>query len=152
MNSPVWIGVLSSLAASVLYGLMALFVTQRLRKLRAKPFIGKFRMFGLDGLKPTGGSVRITHEKLMDNLFAAAPILTVFAEHGSGKAPGTEDWEGTVEVLGLSKTANGYYWYRNGTGGALRFMLSADANEITEYGTPFDTRSEPFRLVLKRDQ
>jgi hypothetical protein len=87
----------------------------------------------------------------VENLLSSAPILTVFAEHGSGLGLGAEDWSGSVEVLGLSKAASGYFWYRNHSGGALRFKLSKDGSEIAEYGTPFDAQALPFVRILKRE-
>jgi hypothetical protein len=59
----------------------------------------------------------------VENLLSPSPVLTVFAEHGSGHAPGTEDWRGTVEIVGLSNIAGGYFFYRNRAGGALRLQL-----------------------------
>jgi len=108
-------------------------------------------MFGRDGSKPTGGTVTIERKERIENLLSSAPMLYVFAEHGTGAAPGTEDWEGTVEVIGRSRMATGYYLYPNKDGGALRFHLSNKPGEINEYGTPFDVQSNPFILVLKRE-
>jgi len=103
-------------------------------------------------LLPTGGTVTISHvDSIWKNLTISAPLLSVFAEHGAGKAPGTEDWEATVEVLGLSEMASGFYRYPNREGGGLRFALSGfDADQIIEYGTPFD-QSAPFIRVLIRE-
>jgi hypothetical protein len=145
------VGIASSFVASLVYAVLALIFTECVRRSRAKPFTGRYRMFGPDGSKPTGGTVRIERRNWVENLLSSAPILTVFAEHGTGRAPGTEDWSGTVEVLGLSKTANGYFSYPDRAGDALRFELSDRADEITEYGTPFDRESGPFVRVLKRE-
>jgi hypothetical protein len=144
------LGIAGSLVASVLYAVFAILITEHVRKNRAKPFTGSYGMFGPSGLQPTGGIVRIERKNWRENLFSPAPVLEVFAEHGSGRAPGTEDWSGNVEVLGFSKIATGYYWYPNRAGGALRFKLSDDADQMTEYGTPFNAQSSPFMLVLKR--
>jgi hypothetical protein len=146
------LGVVSSFVASIVYAFLAILISERIRRARAKPFTGKYRMFESDGSKPTGGTVRIERKNWGENLLTSAPILTVFGEHGTGCAPGTEDWSGTIEVLGLSKTATGYYSHPNRAGVSLRFELSNDADEITEYGTPFDPQSRPFMKVLKRDQ
>jgi hypothetical protein len=151
MDSPVFVGIASSLVASLIYAALALLITERVRKNRAKPFTGIYRMYDPSGSQPTGGTVRIERKNWMENLLSSAPILTVSAEHGTGPAPGTENWTCTVEVLGLLKTASGYYSYPNREGGALRFNLSDDANEITEYGTPFDPQSRPFIRILKRE-
>jgi len=146
-----WLGVASSLVASIIYAGLALLIAERVRTKRAKPFTGRYRMFGPEGSTPMGGIVKIERKKWVENLLSSAPILIVFAEHGSGRAPGTKDWSATVEVLGLSKTASGYYSYPDRTGGALRFELSPDESEITEYGTPFNPHSVPFRTILKRE-
>lgn len=145
------LGIASSFVASVVYALLAILISECVRRTRAKPFTGTYRMFGSDGSKPTGGTVRIERKNWAENLLTSAPILTVFGEHGTAGAPGTEDWSGTVEVLGLSYTASGYYAYPNRAGGALRLELSRNADEITEYGTPFEPESGPFIRVLKRD-
>jgi hypothetical protein len=146
------IGVLSSLIASFVYACLTVFVTESVRRRRAKPFTGKFRMYDHLGSRATGGTVSVERKNWTENLLSPAPILAVFAEHGTGASPGTENWTGTVEVLGLSKTATGYFSYANRDGGALRFKLSQDAKEITEYGTPFDTHDRPFIRVLKRER
>jgi hypothetical protein len=151
MCSSILVGVLSSLVAAAVFWFLSALAAERIRRSRAKPFIGRYRMFTSDGSTPTLGTVRIERKNWIENLLSSAPILTVFAEHGGGKAPGTEDWTATVEVLGLSKTASGYYSYPNREGGALRFTLSEGAAEITEYGIPFDRQSQPFVLVLKRE-
>jgi hypothetical protein len=143
------IGILSSLIASFVFTGMTLLVNERSRRRRAKPFVGKYRMFGADGLLDLGGTVKIERKNWGENLMSTAPILTVVAEHGLGRAPGTEDWTGTVEVLGTSDTAGGYYTYPNRQGGALRFKLSRNEEQVTEYGTPFDN-SKPFIRILKR--
>jgi hypothetical protein len=114
------IGIASSLVASLVFAALTLFTTEWVRTRRAKPFTGRYRMFGPDGSEPTGGIVRIERTSWVENLLSSAPILSVFAEHGSRLGLGAEDWSGSVEVLGLSKTASGYFWYRNQSGGALR--------------------------------
>jgi hypothetical protein len=144
-----WIGIISSFIASLVYAGLALLATECVRKRKARPFTGKFRMFGPDGSTLTGGSVTIERKAWTENLLNSGPILTVYAEHGTGRAPGTEDWSGTVEVLGLSKTASGYFSYPTRAGGALRLQVSNDGEEITEYGTPFDPESRPFIRVLR---
>jgi hypothetical protein len=146
-----FIGVISSLIASLVYAGLAVLTTEFVRRERAKPFTGKYRMYDHLGSQATGGTVTVERKNWSENLLSSAPILMVFAEHGTGASPGTENWTGTIEVLGLSKTATGYFLYPNRDGGALRFKLSQDANEITEYGTPFDTNDQPFRRVLKRE-
>jgi hypothetical protein len=145
------IGIVSSLIAAVVYAVVALLVTVRVRKRRAKTFTGKYRMLESDGSRPTSGTVTIERKGWVENLLSPSPVLTVFAEHGSGHAPGTEDWRGTVEIVGLSNIAGGYFFYRNRAGGALRLQLSDDGKEITEYGTPFDPTSRPFIKVLQRE-
>jgi hypothetical protein len=142
------LGIASSLVASIVYAFLAVVISEYVRRLRAKPFVGRYKMFDPNGSTPTGGTVRIERKKWGENLLTSAPILTVFAEHGTGSAPGTEDWVATVEVLGLSNTATGYYSYPNQAGGTLRFERSG-SGEIVEYGTPFDPQSRPFIKVLK---
>lgn len=151
-GSTMLIGILSSLVASVVYATLALFIAARARKARARPFVGKYRMLGPHTLKPTGGTVIIAYEDdLLKNLMGPTPMLGVFAEHGTGNAPGTEDWTATVEVLGLSEIASGFYRYPNRDGGALRFAIVANnPDQITEYATPFDPADVPFKLVLER--
>jgi len=131
-----WIGIASSLVASLVYAGLALFAAECVRRRRAKPFTGRYRMSGPDDSKPTGGTFRVERENWLENLLSSAPILTVSAEHGSGLGLGAEDWSGSVEVLGLSKTASGYFWYRNQSGCALRFRLSKGAARLPNMERP----------------
>jgi hypothetical protein len=147
-----FMGIFSSLIASLVYAGLTVLVTESVRRRRAKPFVGKFRMYNHLSSQATGETVTVERKNWAENLLSSAPILMVFAEHGTGASPGTENWTGTVEALGLSKTATGYFSYPNRDGGALRFKLSRDAMEITEYGTPFDTKDQPFIRVLKREK
>jgi hypothetical protein len=141
------VGVASSFVATVIWAIVTVLAARLVRNHRADRFVGKYSMFLNRGLTATGGTVRIEQEERAAMLFSASPVLTIFAEHGIG----TEDWKATVQVLGFSDTATGYYAYQNRTGGSLRLELSSDPDEITEYGTPFDSGSSPFIRILKRD-
>jgi hypothetical protein len=92
-------------------------------------------MFGADGSEPIGGTVRIERKNWWEDLLSSSPALAVSAEHSTGRAPGTEEWNAVVEIRGSSNTSSGYYSYRNRTGGSLRFELFDGGKEITEYGT-----------------
>lgn len=105
-------------------------------------------MFGDDG-RPRGGTVTIEYS-FWTNFTSTAAVLTLIAEHGTGSAPGTEDWEGQVEVLGFSRFASGFYTYPNRSGGALRLHLDRDKQVITEYGFPNATTEQPFTRTLRR--
>ena len=139
----------TSLVAAVVYAVLALLAKAIAQYHRAEPFTGTYEMFDVEGSTRRGGTVRIERTNWKADLVSFQPNLTVSAEHGTGHDPGTTDWTATVEVLGLSKTASGYYSYPNEDGGALRLVLSND-DEIIEYGTPFNPQYRPFRLVLKR--
>ncbi|HTS68709.1 MAG TPA: hypothetical protein VMO17_06970, partial [Terriglobia bacterium] len=76
------------------------------------------------------------------------PIVTVFAEHGTGLGIGAADWKGAVEVLGHSNLARGSYGHANGQGGVLQLTLSADSEQITEHGIP--SQYGEFVRLLKR--
>jgi len=145
-----WLGVLSSLVASVVYIAGWLLLKALIQRNRANRFTGVYSMFGPDGSQPIGGTVRMERKKWWEDLMSSGPALAVSAEYGTGAAPGTEEWNAVVEVRGFSNTASGYYSYRNRTGGSLRFELFAGGKEITEHGTPFNPESSPFILVLKR--
>jgi hypothetical protein len=144
------LGVLSSLVASFVYAALWLLLNALIQRSRAKRFVGVYRMFGADGSEPTGGTVRIERKNWREDLLSSSPALAVSAEHGAGRAPGTEEWNAIVEMRGFSNTASGYYSYRNRSGGSLRFELFDGGKEITEYGTPFEPGSRPFILTLKR--
>ena len=145
-------GIGSSLVASVVIALIGLLVKARGQQASASRFTGTYQMFGRDGSEPTGGTVRIERIDWWEDLQSSVPFITASAEHGTGNAPGTEDWIAVVEVRGRSTTAAGYYTYQNREGGSLRFELTNGGNEITEYGTPFDSKSSPFIKRLKRVQ
>jgi hypothetical protein len=112
MGGSFWPSIESNLVASVVFAGLALLINAGIQWKRAKRFTGLYRMFGPDGSKPTGGTVRI-ERNWFEDLLSSAPILTVSAEHGNGRAPGTEDWTARVEVLGFTGIATGYYSYPN---------------------------------------
>lgn len=152
MWTSVLIGVASSFVASVVFALIGLLIKAYIQKVRANRFTGTCQMFERGGLQPSGGTVKLERGKWWEDLQSFAPSITVFAEHGTGRAPGTEDWTAVVEVSGHSATATGYYAYQNREGGSLRFELTNSGNEIIEYGTPFDPKFSPFIKRLKRMQ
>ena len=140
----------ASLIAGAIWAALALLIAACIRRARARPFTGKYDMFQRTG-QTTHGTVTIEYtDSWWRNLIVPTPALSVFAEHGSGSAPGTEDWRGVVEVLAVSDVASGFYWYPNGEGGALRFVLSRDRGQIEEFGTPHRHAEQAFVMVLKR--
>jgi hypothetical protein len=102
-----------------------------------------------DGTPFTHGTVTIERRNWFHDLLSPEPVLTAFAEREDGPAPGTFEWSAIVEVHGFSNTASGNYIYEDRGSGSLRFELSANENEITEYGTPFNPEHQPFIVVLK---
>jgi hypothetical protein len=138
----------ASLIAGAIWAALALLIAACVRYARAKSFRGKYYMFEVAG-KTTHGTVTIEY-RWWQNLIVLTPVLSVFAEHASGRAPGTEDWRALVEVLSVSDVASGFFWYPCRQGGALRLVLSSDRKEITEYGTPHRLEEPAFVMVLKR--
>jgi len=74
----------------------------------------------------------------------------IAAEHGTGPTPGTENWHGQVEVMGMTGVASGHYIYPNRAGGSLRLVLAADANTLTEYGFPNSDADRPFVRIWRK--
>jgi len=146
------LSILTSLIASIVWAAIALVLAAHIRRERARRFLGTYEMRELYAEEPRGGTVTIEYAKsLWGYLILPTPLLSVFAEHGTGPAPGTEDWSGTVEVVGPSHFATGFYWHPNGQGGALRFVLSEDFIRITEHGIPHDPAQKEFvRLLVRR--
>ena len=141
------LGIMSSLAATVFWAILLLIAKASWQHRRAKNFIGTYTMHTPNG-SATGGKVTFLRNNWWDDLLSPTPSLRVFAEQGTGRKPGTQDWIAVVELRGFSNTATGYYSYQDRSGGSLRFELYKDG-EITEYGTPFDS-SAPFILRLIR--
>jgi hypothetical protein len=106
-----FMGIFSSLIASLVYAGLTVLVTESVRRRRARPFVGNFRMYNHLGSQATGGTVTVERKNWAENLLSSAPILVAFAEDETGASRGTENWTGTVEVLGLSKSATGYFSY-----------------------------------------
>jgi hypothetical protein len=146
------LGVLSSFIASVLYFVFWLVSKAFVQSRKAKRFVGIYEMLNRDGSPITGGTVTIERRIWWEDLFSPEPALTAFAERGAGPAPGTFEWKAVVDIHGFSNTATGNYVYENQSGGSLRFELSTDEKEITEYGTPFKTNEQAFILLLKKRQ
>jgi hypothetical protein len=140
--------ILTSLVASVVYGLVGLIVRGIINSSRAKPFVGSYAMLDLHGIA-RGGSVRVEYTCGVTGFLNSTPRLIVFAEHGVGTEPGTEDWSGQIEVQAFSNVALGSYTYRNRFGGALRFQLSDDGREMIEYGFPY-SNDHPFIRISRR--
>ena len=139
-----WIGIKGSLIAGFIYGLIALFIAAYVRRHRAKPFIGKYKMF--EGETPSGGPVSVEYH-WWKNLIGRTPVLKVVAKHRDG----TEDWRGTIEVTGLDEIASGIYRHLGHREvGTLRFARSDSTNDITEYGTPYDPTLPQFIRILQR--
>jgi hypothetical protein len=145
-----WVGILTSLAASLVYAAFWLLSKAFIQKRKAKRFVGRYEMVNREGTPFTGGTVTIERRSWREDLLSPEPVLTAFAERGAGPAPGTLEWKAVVEAHGFSNAASGNYMYTNRGSGSLRFELSADEKEITEYGTPFNPKSPPFIVVLKR--
>ena len=141
------LGALSSLLATIVWAVITLFAAKRIRKHRAHPFVGKYKMF-LTNQSPRHGTVTIRYDDNWLNLLVPTPVLSVIAEN----ATGTEDWGGEVEVLGISSIASGFYRHTDGQGGALRLALSPDGKQITEHGTPYDPQHPDFVKLLVRTE
>jgi hypothetical protein len=141
-------GILASLIAGAIWAVIALLIAACVRYTRARPFMGRYSMFESNG-NPTQGTVTVEY-RWWRNVIVLTPVLSVFAEHGSGDRLGTEDWRGLVEVLSVSDVASGFFWYPCRQGGALRLVLSGDRSEIREYGTPHRLEEKAFIIVLKR--
>ena len=141
------ISLLSSVIGGVIVSILWEANATRVRNCRALPFKGKYEMVNLQTEVPYGGTVTIEYDSGKNRL-SPAPVLTVFGEH----ATGAEDWRGSVEVLGLSNVASGFYTYPNREGGSLRLLLSSDSNHqwIREQGIPSDPKDKPFVRLLKR--
>jgi hypothetical protein len=150
----VGIAILTSFLASVFWAGIVLFIAARVRKATAKPFIGTYDMCDLVTQVPRGGTVTVDYsDSWWKNLIGPTPVLMVSAEHGTGNTARTEDWNGAVEVLGLSDLASGFYRHPNREGGTLRFILSRGNSQITEHGIPHDpNKYPPFVKLLKRRQ
>lgn len=142
------IGVLSSLVATICWALTAALA----RRFRARSFVGKYVMHGPPPTMATIDiTVRIEFDSFWKNLISGALVLRIFAEHGrTRRAPGTEEWRGSLELPGLSGLASGFYQYPDREGGALRLVLLKDSESIIEHGTPYDPKYEPFVRTLKR--
>jgi hypothetical protein len=140
--------VVTSLVASLIYGLLGFTMRGVANYRRARPFTGRHAMLGADD-GPRGGTVMIEYS-FWTGITGTAAVLTLIAEHGTGSAPGTENWEGQVEVLGFSRIASGFYTYPNRSGGALRLHLGRDGQTITEHGFPNATTEQPFTRTLRR--
>jgi hypothetical protein len=140
------VGVLSSLIAT---GISAAIVLRRafyLRKRRAMPFLGIYRMH--DPKPPyapcdPNGRVTVTPERRFWDTDTTAK-LNVYAT-GAADQP---DWNGTLEVRGLSNIATGFYLHPGyEDGGFLQFTRVGQ--DIMEQGHPHDS-GQKFQRLLKR--
>jgi hypothetical protein len=138
------IGVLGSLIAT---GISAAIVLRRafyIRERRAQPFLGKYAMLDPKTEKPYGGTVTVRpKQSSWDN----SDTTAVLRAHATTAADQPE-WNGTLEVRGLSEIARGYYLYANTTGGSLQFTLVG--SDIREQGLPHHPDQKKFEVLLRR--
>lgn len=145
----IWLGIFTSLVASLIWLLSTLCIAFYLRARRAQPFKGTYTMH--DPKPPHAprdpdGRVYVKHEwRFWDTETTAK--LKVCAKGLADKL----DWNGTLEVRGLSNVATGFYLYPNKTGGFLQFTrVSEDGEDIMEQAHPHDPDIKPFQKLLRR--
>jgi len=144
-SSSVTIGIIASLIASLMFAVLSRLLAVLNYRSRARRFTGKYRMLDQYNEIPRGGTVVLEYH-LWEQLWAPAPVLNVFAEHGTG----AKDWTGAVEILGISNVASGFYAHGDGAGGALWLTLASDNQQITEHGIPSDPQYQDFVRRLQR--
>ncbi len=143
-SSTIWLGIFTSFVASLVYLGFALFRVAYVRTRRAEPFIGNYDMLDPTTKEPRGGTVTVEHEQR----YWDTDTTSVLKASAKGER-GQTDWDGMLEVRGLSDIATGFYRYPNNTGGALQFTLVGES-EIMEQGRPHDPKHEKFQRLLKR--
>lgn len=140
--------IVTSLAASVVFFVVALCIAWFVREKKARLFLGDYKMFDPKTKEPRNesGNVNVKHQRRFLDTDTSAQ-LKVLAEH----EPGKEDWKGTLEVRGLSDIATGFYLHPNHTGGFLQFTrVTDDGSEIMEQGHPHDLQYDKFERLLRR--
>jgi hypothetical protein len=141
-------GVVGSLIASVVFSATAVLLSAVRRRAKGKDFVGTYEMFDASGGKSRGGTVTISRGGWWESILSPRTLLNVYAEHGTGRNPGTEDWRADLEVLDPPQLASGMYRFPDRQAGLLHLLLKFPQEEITEYATPYD--GEPLIRVLKR--
>lgn len=144
--SATWLGIFTSFVASLLYLVFALCTAFYLRQRRANPFVGVYTMH--DPTPPHArrdpdGRVNVEHERRFWDTDTTAK-LKVYAR-GAADRP---DWEGTLEVRGLSDVATGFYLHPGLAGGFLQFTRVGE--DIMEQAQPHDPEHEKFQRLLRR--
>jgi hypothetical protein len=143
--SAAWLGILTSFIASLVYLVFALCAAFYLRERRARPFKGTYVM--LDPTPPhaprdPNGRVYIKHERRFLDTDTTAKMKV------SARSAEQFDWEGTLEVRGLSDIATGFYLHPDLAGGFLQFTRVGE--DIMEQAQPHDPGHEKFQRLLRR--
>jgi hypothetical protein len=150
-DATIRLGIFTSFVASLVFSLIylafALCIAFYVRERRAQPFLGTYTMH--DPKPPHApcdpdGLVTVTPERRCWDTDTTAK-LKVYAK-GAADQP---DWEGTLEVRGLSDIATGFYLHPAYEGGGFLQFTRMD-EDIMEQGHPHDPLRPNFERLLKR--
>jgi hypothetical protein len=144
-DATIRLGIFTSFVASLIYLAFALCIAFYLRERRAQLFLGTYTMH--DPKPPHApydpdGRVTVTHERRFWDTDTTAKLKA------SAKGARGTDWNGTLEVRGLSNIATGFYLHPAYEGGGF-LQFTRMGKDIMEQAHPHDS-GQKFQKLLRR--